>query len=79
FFLLLPISLFAQQEASNDEKKIKEVIIQLFDGFAELNHTKITKHTTPDFILLENGAVWNNDTIVKKITFSKNKYESFSR
>jgi hypothetical protein len=78
-FLLLPSSLLAQQVASNDEEKIKNVIIQLFDGFAQLDYTKITKQTTSDFMLLENGAIWNNDTIVKKITFTKNKYESFSR
>jgi len=78
-FLLLPSSLLAQQVASNDEEKIKNVIIQLFDGFAQLDNTKITKQTTSDFMLLENGAIWNNDTIVKKITFTKNKYESFSR
>jgi len=28
---------------------------------------------------LENGAVWNNDTLMKKINWSKNKYESFKR
>ena len=78
-FLLLPSSLLAQQVTSNDEEKIKNVIIQLFDGFAQLDYTKITKQTTSDFMLLENGAIWNNDTIVKKITFTKNKYESFSR
>ncbi|HEY6435800.1 MAG TPA: nuclear transport factor 2 family protein, partial [Ignavibacteriaceae bacterium] len=77
--LLLPSPLLAQQVASNDEQKIKDVIIQLFDGFSQLDHTKITRQTTPDFMLLENGMVWNNDTIVKKITLSKNKYESFSR
>jgi len=77
--LLLPSTLFAQQVTSNDEEKIKDVIIRLFDGFAQLDHAKITKQTTPDFILLENGAVWNNDTIVKKISLSKDRYESFSR
>jgi len=78
-FLLLPSQLFAQQVASNDEQKIKNVIIQLFDGFAQRDFTMVIKQTTPDFLLLENGAVWNNDTIVKKITWSKNNYQSFSR
>ncbi len=78
-FLLLPSSLIAQQVASNDEQKIKEVIIQLFDGFAQLDIAKITMQTTPDLLLLENGAVWNNDTLVKRITWSKNNYKSFSR
>ena len=78
-FLILPYSLLAQQDASNEEQKIKDVIVQLFDGFAQLDYSKIKKQTTPDFMLLENGAIWNNDTIEKKITWSKNKYESFSR
>ena len=78
-FLLLPSPLLAQQVTSNDEEKIKDVIIQLFDGFAQLDYTKIKKQTTSDFMLLENGAVWNNDTLMKKINWSKNKYESFKR
>jgi ketosteroid isomerase-like protein len=78
-FLLLPSQLFAQQVASNDEQKVKNAIIQLFDGFAQRDFTMVIKQTTPDFLLLENGAVWNNDTIVKKITWSKNNFKSFSR
>ncbi len=78
-FLLLPSTLVAQQVASNEEQKIKEVIIQLFDGIAERDIAKIAKQTTPDFMLIENGAIWNNDTLVNKITWSKNNYKSFSR
>ena len=78
-FLLLPSSLFAQQVASDDEQKIKNVIIQLFDGIAQLDVAKIAKQTTPDLMLLENGAIWNNDTLVKRITWSKNNYKSFNR
>ena len=55
--LLLPSQLCAQQVTSDDEQKIKNVIIQLFDGFAQLDIDKITKQTTPDLLLLENGAV----------------------
>ena len=77
--LLLPSQVFAQQVTSDDEQKIKNVIIQLFDGFAQLDIDKITKQTTPDLLLLENGAVWNNDTLVNRITWSKNRYKSFSR
>ncbi len=78
-FLLFPSPLFAQQIATNEDQKIKDVIIQLFDGIAQLDIAKIAKQTTPDFMLLENGAIWNNDTLVKKITWSKNNYKSFSR
>ena len=78
-FLLVPSSLFAQQVANSEEQKIKDVIIQLFDGIAQRDIDKIAKQTTPDLMLLENGAIWNNDTLVKRITWSRNNQKSYSR
>jgi len=78
-FLLVPSSLFAQQVANSEEQKIKDVIIQLFDGIAQRDIDKIAKQTTPDLMLLENGALWNNDTLVKRITWSRNNQKSYSR
>lgn len=47
-----------------DEEAVKEVIQNAFDHiFSALNPNVIEDYFTPDFILLEDGKVWSNDSI----------------
>ena len=57
---------FGQSSIKTDESRIKELIIESFDEiWSKLNSKNIAKYYTEDFLLLENGEVWNNDTISK--------------
>lgn len=55
---------FGQSSIETDKSHIKELIIKSFDEiWSESNSKNIDKYYTKDFILLENGQVWNNDSI----------------
>lgn len=55
---------FGQNTIETDKSHIKNLIIESFDGiWSELNSKNIDKYYTKDFLLLENGVVWNNDSI----------------
>lgn len=55
---------FGQNSIETDKSHLKELIIKSFDEiWAELNSKNIDKYYTKDFLLLENGEVWNNDSI----------------
>jgi len=66
--ICLALSLvFCAAVASAQEEEIKATIVRFFDGLSELNENKLKETTTTDFILLENGEVWNLDTLISKI------------
>lgn len=49
---------------ANDEQELKNLIQNSFDDiFSRHDTADIGKYYTEDFILLEHGEVWNNDTI----------------
>ncbi|MEJ7674938.1 MAG: hypothetical protein WKF59_20125 [Chitinophagaceae bacterium] len=55
---------FGQGSIQTEKSRIKESIVKSFDEiWSELNSKKINKYYTKDFLLLENGEVWNNDSI----------------
>jgi hypothetical protein len=57
---------FGQRSDETDKSQIKELIIKSFDEiWSKLNSKNIDKYYTKDFLLLENGEVWNNDSISK--------------
>jgi len=62
------ISQTAEKPQQTDEEAIaavEEVIQKLFDEvWAGYDETAIEKYQTKDFLLLEHGEVWNNDSIV---------------
>lgn len=48
----------------SDINQVKHLITQSFeDIWSDLDSTKIGKYHTDDFMLLENGIVWNNDSV----------------
>ena len=55
---------FGQSAIKTEKSQIKELIIKSFDEiWSELNSKNIDKYYTKYFLLLENGEVWNNDSI----------------
>ncbi|HEX2532351.1 MAG TPA: nuclear transport factor 2 family protein [Chitinophagaceae bacterium] len=72
-FLLLLTALPALAQKDS----VEAVIVRFFDGLSELDPGKLKETTTPDFLLLEHGEVWNLDTLVQRITPLKGR--SFKR
>lgn len=55
---------FGQVSNETDKTRIKNLIIESFDEiWSKLDAKNIDKYYTKDFLLLENGEVWNNDYI----------------
>lgn len=55
---------FGQASNESDKTIVKNLVIESFDKiWSELNSKNIEKYYTSDFLLLEHGEVWNNDSI----------------
>jgi hypothetical protein len=65
-FFFTTISIFANSQ-TKDTEKIHSVVIRFFDGISELNGDKIREQTTEGFVLLENGKLWNVDSLINVI------------
>ncbi|WP_224490927.1 nuclear transport factor 2 family protein [Robertkochia flava] len=71
FYTLLCICLcslpaLGQNTSLQEEEKIEQLINDVFNGiWSDLNPENIQKYQTDDFLLLEHGEVWNNDTIAR--------------
>ncbi|GAB5551637.1 MAG: hypothetical protein Sapg2KO_12280 [Saprospiraceae bacterium] len=64
FLLLLSSSFQLSAQSTDDVQQIKDLVQNTFDGiWSELEADNIPKYQTEDFILLEHGEVWTNDTI----------------
>lgn len=69
------------QETDEEAIQSVELVIQnLFDEvWAGYDETAITKYQTEDFLLLEHGEVWNNDTIANWCKKMQKKGQSMQR
>jgi hypothetical protein len=55
---------FGQVSNDTDKTRIKNLVIESFDEiWSKLDANSIDKYYTKDFLLLEHGEVWNNDSI----------------
>lgn len=78
FLVAATISSGAQTRTeSSEQTKVNQAVAGLFDGIAALDMKIIGRHITADFLLLEDGAVWNTDTLAKELNPLKSV--SFSR
>jgi len=68
FILFFNVNSFCQKEKDSIEASISK----FFDGLSEIDANKLKAYTTDDFILLENGQLWNIDTLVSKMSDPKN-------
>jgi ketosteroid isomerase-like protein len=53
----------AQTKPSAEALPVQQAIKGVFDGFSALSLQKIMRHCTPDVTILEDGVVWNADSI----------------
>lgn len=74
FTLLFGTLSFAQ---SADEAQFKKLIEDSFQEiWSNLDESKISKFYTEDFLLLEDGEIWNNDSVKTAINDIKSRFES---
>lgn len=59
---------FGQGSNEKDKALIKKIVTESFDEvWSKLNSKNIDNYYTKDFLLLENGEVWNNDSIANHL------------
>jgi hypothetical protein len=71
-FFALIVFLNFPSSAQKEKDSIEISISRFFDGLSEINPEKIRSQSTDDFLLLEEGEVWNMDTLIAKVSMRKN-------
>ena len=61
----------AQQKPSSKELKVQERVISLFKSLADRDFEQVKESCTGDFSVLEQGVIWNLDTLQEKINLNK--------
>ncbi len=62
--LLLALIFGCQEEKKADDPEVlKQVLLEYFKGIKDINLDEMKAVTTSDYLLFENGQVWNNDSI----------------
>lgn len=62
--LFLTLGVFAQTATEKDEELLKQLIVDSFqDILSDNKKEKLANHYTGDFVLLENGEVWDLEVI----------------
>lgn len=80
FFLFFSAISFCQVSNETDDLRIKNLIVNSFDDiWSNLNAESIEKYYTKDFLLLEHGEIWNNDTISNYLNKAKLKLPKLKR
>ena len=67
FVLLVnPIASCNQERKTDDPEALKKVLsAYFFEGIKNKDLSKLNSLTTKDFIVFEDGKIWNNDSIFK--------------
>lgn len=66
FAIILSLALVTScQPAKDDPEVLKKVLTEYFDGIKREDLGKLNSLTTSDFVLFEDGVIWNNDSLVK--------------
>jgi hypothetical protein len=53
------------QPKPDDPEVLKKVLTDYFDGIKAQDVNKLNALTTKDFVLFEDGRIWNNDSLVQ--------------
>ncbi len=69
FLLLGSATGWAQKDS------IEATIVRFFDGLSERSAEKIREQATSDMLLLEQGEVWNLDTLIHYVTGAREKFD----
>ena len=56
-----------EEKKSDNPDQLKQVLTNYFDGIENRDFDKMKDVTTIDFVLFEDGKVWNNDSIINML------------
>jgi hypothetical protein len=56
----------AQVKLTENQQLVQKVIIDTFQALSDRDTDKLKSNCTPDLLLLENGIVWNLDSLTQK-------------
>lgn len=72
--LFIATTSFSQVSIEKQKMELRNLIQNSFDEiWSDLNASAIKKYYTEDFLLLEHGEIWNNDTIANYLNKAKLK------
>jgi ketosteroid isomerase-like protein len=74
YFSIFSISAQGKQTAL---QKVQNTVVDMFQALADLDTVKLLAYCTEDIAVLENGVLWNSDTL--KLKISQTKPEGFKR
>jgi ketosteroid isomerase-like protein len=63
----------AQPTSAGEEQNIQQTIINLFEGFSAFDTNQIISYCTKDVKILEDGVIWNADSLRLKISQGKSR------
>jgi hypothetical protein len=61
----------SQNKLTTDQQQVQKTITEMFRGIAESDQEQVRHNCTTDIKILENGVVWNIDSLVSKINERK--------
>jgi len=63
----------AQVKLSGDQLQVQKTLTDMFQAIADKDTATLKLYCTTDIMLLENGQLWNLDTLVQKVFQSRAK------
>jgi ketosteroid isomerase-like protein len=70
--IFITILLFPDVYAQKQKNQIHAAVVGFFNGMSLTNADTLKNYSTTDFHLLEDGQVWNMDTLLNKVIQGKN-------
>lgn len=67
----------AQNKLTDKQQVVQKTVIDLFRAIADRDLVNLKQNCTSDILILENGSVWNLDTLIQKV--SQNTAPDFKR
>ena len=65
----------AQETVTKEQQNVQQAIINFFEALSKRDSISLKQYCTADITLLENGSVWNADTLIRKaITLNTSPY-----
>lgn len=69
--VFLVASICCSPEKKTDPEIFRQLLTSYFDGIKHRDVAKMNSLTTSDFVLFEDGRVWNNDSLVNYLNRNK--------
>jgi ketosteroid isomerase-like protein len=67
----------AQSSPTSKQQSVQKTVIDMFQALADRDVAKLKYHCTQDVLILESGAVWNIDSLTRRV--SGNTVTDFKR